>query len=86
MSLGKSLDLEVDDGDIKKLVDKNKEEMTTEERLLLQEHQYTNAMEKIKEPEIEESYRRCSVQLILKKCLQCGKKCNTMSKNTTHKN
>ena len=53
VSLGKPLDLEVDDDDINELVDEDKEEMTTEELLLLQEHQYTNAMEKIKESEIE---------------------------------
>ena len=55
VSLSKSLGLVVDDDDINKLVDEDKEEMTTEELLLLQEHQYTNVTEKIKEPEIEKN-------------------------------
>ena len=53
MSLGKSLDLEVDDDDINELVDEDK--VTTEKLLYLQEHQYTNATEKIKELEIEKN-------------------------------
>ena len=55
MSLGKSLDLEVDDDDINELANEDKEEMTREELLLLQKHQYTNATKKINKPEIEEN-------------------------------
>ena len=55
VSLSKSLDLEVDDDDINKLVDEDKKEMTTEELLLLQEHHYTNAMKMNKKPDIEEN-------------------------------
>ena len=56
VSLGKPLDLEVDDDNINELVDEDKEEMTAEELLLLQEHQYTNAIKtRHKEPEIEEN-------------------------------
>ena len=85
VSLGKSLDLEVEDDDINKLIDKDKK-MSTEELLLLQEHQYKNATEKIKKPEIEENVSEVLPTSDIKVCLQCCKKCTTMSKNITTKN
>ena len=86
VSLGKSLDLEVDDDNINELVDEDKEEMTTEELLLLQEHQYANAMEKIKEPEIEENVSEIFPISDIKEMFAMWQKCTIISKNTTYKN
>ncbi len=51
VSLGKSMGLEVDDGDINDLVEEHSEELTTDELLQLQEQQHSDAVEEIGSPE-----------------------------------
>ena len=87
VSLGKYLDLEVDDHDINELVDEDKEEMTTEELLLFQERQYTNVTEKIKKPEIEENLsEELPTSDIKGNACDVAKSATLCRKNTTHKN
>ena len=82
VSLGKSLDLKVDDEDINELVGEGEEGMTTEELLLLQEHQHTNAMQKIKEPDLEGNISELLPTSDIKEMLAMRQKSATLCQKT----